>query len=93
MIASPAILVMDEASSSIDTETERRIQKGIEEVLKKRTSFVIAHRLSTIRSVDRILVIENGRMLEEGPHAERLQLEGRYRELYVQGATFFGDLG
>ncbi|MFQ5504493.1 MAG: ABC transporter ATP-binding protein [Planctomycetota bacterium] len=84
VLARPEILVMDEASSSIDTETEHRIQRGLARVLSGRTSFVIAHRLSTIRSADRILVIEKGRILEQGRHRELLAREGRYRELYTQ---------
>ena len=66
ILADPKIFIMDEATSSVDTETERLIQRGVERVLKGRTSFVIAHRLSTIRSADRILVIEKGRIVEEG---------------------------
>ena len=81
LLADPEILVMDEATSSIDTETERRIQKGIASSLAGRTSFVIAHRLSTIRSADCILVIERGRIVERGNHSELLALGGRYHEL------------
>ncbi|MEO2093281.1 MAG: ABC transporter ATP-binding protein [bacterium] len=82
-LKSPAILIMDEATSSIDTETERHIQAGLAQVLTGRTSFVIAHRLSTIRSADRILVIENGRITESGKHKELLDLGGHYHELYT----------
>jgi len=82
LLARPRILVMDEATSSVDTETERRIQTGLERVLEGRTSFVIAHRLSTIRSADRILVIEDGRIVEEGNHAELVARRGRYHDLY-----------
>lgn len=84
ILASPQILVMDEATSSVDTETEQRIQAGLQRVLKGRTSFVIAHRLSTIRSADRILVIERGRIVEEGAHRALLAKHGRYHGLYVQ---------
>ncbi|MEE8104192.1 MAG: ABC transporter ATP-binding protein [Planctomycetota bacterium] len=84
VLAQPQILVMDEATSSVDTETERRIQKGLEQVLLGRTSFVIAHRLSTIRSADRILYIEAGRIVEQGAHAELVKARGRYFELYKE---------
>ena len=80
----PKIMVMDEATSSVDTETERRIQAGLEHVLEGRTSFVIAHRLSTIRSADRILVIEDGRITEEGSHKDLLAKGGHYFDLYTQ---------
>jgi ATP-binding cassette subfamily B protein len=82
ILKAPEILVMDEATSSIDTETEQRIQRGIEHVLEGRTSFVIAHRLSTIRDCDRILFIEGGKIVESGSHAELLAKSGRYKELY-----------
>lgn len=84
VLAAPQILVMDEATSSIDTETEKRIQRGLERVLAGRTSFVIAHRLSTIRNADRILVIEHGEIREQGSHAELMRQRGRYHELYMQ---------
>jgi len=77
-----SILVLDEATSSIDTETEAMIQEGLERVLKGRTSLVIAHRLSTIREVDRILVMKNGQLIEDGSHAELLALDGLYAQLY-----------
>jgi ATP-binding cassette subfamily B protein len=84
ILAEPQILVMDEATSSVDTETERRIQEGLARVLKGRTSFVIAHRLSTVRAADRILVIERGRIVEQGSHRELIAKGGRYRDLYTQ---------
>jgi ATP-binding cassette subfamily B protein len=84
VLADPQILVMDEATSSVDTETERRIQVGLARVLAGRTSFVIAHRLSTIRNADRILVIEGGRIVEQGTHRELLALGGRYHALYTR---------
>ncbi|MBN8634242.1 MAG: ABC transporter ATP-binding protein [Anaerolineae bacterium] len=77
-----SILVLDEATSSIDTETEAMIQEGLERVLQGRTSVVIAHRLSTIREVDRILVMKNGQLIEDGTHAELLALDGLYAQLY-----------
>ncbi len=84
VLKAPQLLVMDEATSSIDTETEAKIQRGLERVLAGRTSFVIAHRLSTIRRADRILVIEHGAILEAGTHAELLAKRGRYHALYTQ---------
>ncbi len=84
VLAEPQILIMDEATSSVDGKTERRIQRGLEGVLAGRTSFIIAHRLSTVRSADRILVIERGRIAESGKHEELLALEGHYHALYTQ---------
>jgi ATP-binding cassette subfamily B protein len=83
VLADPQILIMDEATSSVDTETERRIQAGIEELLRGRISFLIAHRLSTIRSADRILVIDGGRLIEHGAHRELLAARGAYYRLYT----------
>ncbi len=83
ILADPAIFVLDEATSSIDTETERTIQEAIETVLEGRTSFIIAHRLSTVRSADRILVIREGRVTEEGNHHELLKQKGYYYRLYT----------
>jgi len=87
ILADPPIFIMDEATSSVDTETERLIQRGVETVLKDRTSFVIAHRLSTIRSADRILVIENGRIAEQGSHRDLMRQRGRYFGLYTSQFT------
>ncbi|MHC5052270.1 MAG: ABC transporter ATP-binding protein, partial [Planctomycetota bacterium] len=84
VLKQPQILVMDEATSSVDTETEQRIQAGLARVLEGRTSFVIAHRLSTIRAADRILVIEHGRIAEEGSHDGLMARQGRYHDLYTQ---------
>ena len=75
---------MDEATSSVDTLTEALIQRGMENLMKGRTSFIIAHRLSTIRRADRIIVIENGRIAEMGTHAELLRERGHYYRLYTQ---------
>ncbi|MGB2822114.1 MAG: ABC transporter ATP-binding protein [Phycisphaerae bacterium] len=83
VLADPRIFVMDEATSSVDTETERLIQAGIGTILEGRISFVIAHRLSTIRSADRILVIDGGRIIESGDHRELIRRKGRYYELYT----------
>jgi ATP-binding cassette subfamily B protein len=84
ILADPQILIMDEATSSVDTLTEQRIQRGMERLLEGRISFVIAHRLSTIRNADRILVVAGGRIVESGTHAELLARQGRYSELYRQ---------
>ena len=75
--------MLDEATSSIDTEAEQRIQRAIDRVLEGRTSFIIAHRLSTIRNSDRILVIRGGEMVESGTHDELMQREGYYYHLYT----------
>jgi ATP-binding cassette, subfamily B, bacterial len=84
ILADPKILVMDEATSSVDTVTERYIQQGLDELLKDRISLVIAHRLSTIRNADRILVVEKGAIIEAGSHDELMKHEGRYFKLYTQ---------
>ena len=83
MLSNPRILILDEATSSIDTHTERLVQQGIEALLKGRTSFVIAHRLSTIKKVDRIFVVDEGTILEEGNHEELLGKRGFYNNLYM----------
>ncbi|GMQ57710.1 ABC transporter ATP-binding protein [Vallitalea sediminicola] len=83
MLSKPKILILDEATSSIDTHTERLVQKGIEELLKDRTSFVIAHRLSTIQKADRIFVVDKGNILESGNHDELMNQEGIYYNLYM----------
>jgi ATP-binding cassette subfamily B protein len=84
MLADPQILVLDEATSSVDAETERRIQMGIEALLRGRISVIIAHRLSTIRAASRILVIERGRIAEEGNHLELLARGGAYSRFYAR---------
>lgn len=82
MVSNPRILILDEATSSIDTHTEILVQQGIESLLKGRTSFVIAHRLSTIKNADRIFVIDNGGIYEAGSHEELMEQKGAYYELY-----------
>jgi ATP-binding cassette, subfamily B, bacterial len=84
VLARPELFIMDEATSSVDTLTEALIQRGMEALMKGRTSFVIAHRLSTIRRANRILVIEDGKIAEQGSHAELLKLHGHYYRLYTQ---------
>ena len=86
LLANPRILILDEATSNLDTESEQFIQESLNELLKNRTTFVIAHRLSTIRRADQILVIEAGRIVERGTHDELIGLEGRYHELYTYQA-------
>jgi subfamily B ATP-binding cassette protein MsbA len=82
ILADPRVLILDEATSSLDSESEHLIQEGLRRLREGRTTFVIAHRLSTITSADQILVLERGAILERGTHAELLALGGRYRELY-----------
>ncbi|MBR5967290.1 MAG: ATP-binding cassette domain-containing protein, partial [Lachnospiraceae bacterium] len=83
MISNPKILILDEATSSIDTHTEILVQKGIEAILRGRTSFVIAHRLSTIRNADKIFVIDDGGIKEAGTAEELMALHGAYYDLYM----------
>ncbi len=84
ILANPRILVLDEATSSVDTMTEQKIQSAIDTVIRGRTSIVIAHRLSTIKNADCILVVKSGRIVERGTHAELMQQRGYYRELYTR---------
>ncbi|MDC7223290.1 MAG: ABC transporter ATP-binding protein [Spirochaetales bacterium] len=83
ILANPDIIIMDEATSSVDTMTEQCIQQGMEELLRDRTSVIIAHRLSTIRNADRIIVIQKGEVTEEGNHRELLKRKGHYNHLYT----------
>lgn len=84
ILADPKIMIMDEATSSVDTETEQQIQQGMDALLSGRIALVIAHRLSTIRNADRILVIEDGEITEQGSHEELMVIRGRYYKLYTQ---------
>ena len=77
------ILILDEATSSVDTRTEQHINQGMDALMKDRTTFVVAHRLSTIRNADAIMVLENGEIVERGTHEELLLLKGRNYELYT----------
>jgi len=83
ILADPKIFVLDEATSSIDTESEQKIEAAARTLLKDRTGFMIAHRLSTVRNADRILVIDGGEIVEQGSHRELMKLKGRYYELYM----------
>lgn len=83
LLADPRILILDEATSSVDTTSEKQIQYAIDELMKDRTTFVIAHRLSTIVNADKIVVLDQGRIIEEGTHAELLARRGRYYQLYT----------
>jgi ATP-binding cassette subfamily B protein/subfamily B ATP-binding cassette protein MsbA len=85
LLANPRILILDEATSSVDTQTEQIIQKALATLLKGRTSFVIAHRLSTITNADKIVVIHNGKIVEQGTHVELLEQRGMYYDLYRTG--------
>jgi subfamily B ATP-binding cassette protein MsbA len=82
ILADPRVLILDEATSSLDSESEAMIRDGLRRLRQGRTTFVIAHRLSTIESADQILVIEEGKILERGTHAQLMALGGRYRELH-----------
>ena len=82
-VSKAPILILDEATSSVDTRTEKHINEGMDRLMKSRTTFVIAHRLSTIRNADKILVLENGEIIERGNHDELLALRGKYYDLYT----------
>jgi subfamily B ATP-binding cassette protein MsbA len=86
LLADPKILILDEATSNLDTESETFIQESLKELMKGRTTFVIAHRLSTIRQADQILVVENGKIEERGTHQELIDKKGRYFDLYTYQA-------
>ena len=82
MLMRPPMLILDEATSSIDTRTEVRVQQAFEKLMQGRTSFVVAHRLSTIQTADRILVMKDGNIIEQGTHEELLAMDGFYSQLY-----------
>ena len=83
VLADPKILILDEATSSVDTRTEKKIQDAMVKLMKNRTSLIIAHRLSTIRDADKIVVMDQGRVVEIGSHEELLAKQGKYHELYM----------
>jgi subfamily B ATP-binding cassette protein MsbA len=84
LLAEPRILILDEATSSLDSESEAMIQAGLAKLMEGRTTFVIAHRLSTIRRADQILVVEQGQIVERGDHGELYAMSGRYHDLYTR---------
>jgi subfamily B ATP-binding cassette protein MsbA len=92
ILANPRILLLDEATSSLDSESEALIQDGLRNLRRGRTTFVIAHRLSTIQSADQILVMDDGRIVERGRHAELLEESGLYRRLYEKQRVLETDL-
>ncbi len=83
ILADPPVLILDEATSSIDTRTEKLVQSGMDRLMKGRTTFVIAHRLSTVRNSDCIMVLEQGRVIERGTHDELIEAQGKYYSLYT----------
>ncbi len=91
LLENPAILILDEATSSIDTETEILLQKGLDRLLKGRTSFIIAHRLSTIKNAGCIMYVDKGNILEMGTHEELLDLKGEYYKLFMSQYDFLSD--
>ncbi|HWZ23466.1 MAG TPA: ATP-binding cassette domain-containing protein, partial [Cytophagaceae bacterium] len=86
ILADPKIIILDEATSNLDTQSESMIQQSLAELMKGRTTFVIAHRLSTIRQANQILVIENGQIVEQGNHQDLIEKKGRYYELHTYQA-------
>ena len=89
-VADPPVLILDEATSSIDTRTEKIVQDGMDKLMKGRTTFVIAHRLSTVKNSDCIMVLEQGRIIERGSHDELIAQKGRYYQLYTGNAIAEG---
>jgi ATP-binding cassette subfamily B protein len=87
LLSDPKILILDEATSSIDTNTELLVQEGIKQLLKNRTSFIVAHRISTIKGCDRIMYIHDGQIAESGNHDELMEKKGHYYQLYTSQLT------
>ena len=83
LIANPPVLILDEATSSIDMRTEKHIEQGLNNLMQGRTVFIIAHRLSTVRNADMILVLEHGEIIERGNHEQLIALKGKYYQLYT----------
>ena len=86
-VADPPVLILDEATSSIDTRTEKLVQKGMDALMEGRTTFVIAHRLSTVKNSDCIMVLEQGRIIERGTHDQLIEEKGKYYQLYTGNAV------
>jgi ATP-binding cassette subfamily B protein len=98
LLKNPAIFILDEATASVDPFTETQIQEGLDEVMRERTAIVIAHRLSTVKNADRIVVMGNGRIIEEGTHNSLMASSGHYAELYNtyfrhQSLAYINSLG
>ena len=93
ILKNPQILILDEATSALDTESERVVQEALDRLMVGRTSFVIAHRLSTIKNADKIMVLEKGRLVEQGTHDELMQLDGKYAEMFRLQARNYKDRG
>ena len=93
ILKNPKILIMDEATAAMDTETERQIQRSLSNLTKNRTTIIIAHRLSTLRDVDKLIVMENGKMTESGTHLELIQKRGKYFDLYTMQAKALKSIG
>jgi ATP-binding cassette subfamily B protein len=91
LVADPVVLILDEATANVDSFTEQRIQIALRRVLESRTSLIIAHRLATVRTADRILVLEAGRLVEQGQHANLVKAGGLYARLCARGTLSFDD--
>ena len=93
MLGNPAVLLLDEATSALDAEAEQAVQRGLDRAMAGRTVLVIAHRLSTVQSADHIVVLEAGRIVEQGSHAQLMVQGGRYRELCERQLIHLGPCG
>jgi ATP-binding cassette subfamily B protein len=93
LLIDPSILILDEATSSVDTQTEREIQEALDNLVRGRTTIAIAHRLSTLHKADRLVVLEHGRIVETGQHADLLAAAGRYAQLYQAQMQLGQELG